>query len=691
MAAANSNIQVTNLDFVSIKQNFINFLKSQDTFKDYNFAGSAMSTLLDVLSYNTQYNAYYLNMVANEMFMDTALQRSSVVSHAKLLNYIPKSATAPTATVNLVVNGINDQHSITLPRFSNFLSEAISGKTYPFVTIDSTTVSVVANTATFSNIEIKQGVPVSLTFNYSATSNPANTFVLPDSTIDTSTILVEVYPSPSSNAFSIFNQATSFLGLDYTSPVYFIEEQISGYYQITFGNGIIGKALTDGSVVSVSYLTTSGTAATGANNFVLTSSIGSYLIATNAVTSATGGKAQESIDSIKYQAPKQYATQGRAVTMDDYITLIQQNSLGYSFDAVNVWGGQDNDPPAYGQVFVAIKPAGAYTLTDTQKQLLLNNVIKPISVMTVTPTIVDPDYTYIKINVNVLYNSKLTNLTSSQIQQAVSNAIQNFAKSTLNTFNSTFSQSDLTFEIQNADPSIITNEVTIQLQKKFYPILTTPTTISLYYNVPLNKGILTSGISSAPAMQFVNSSNVSEIIDGVFVEEVPSSTNGVESISVINPGFSYQHTPIVKILGDGSGATAEATIINGTISAITVTNSGNNYTQAVVTITPASNDTTGRNGAAIVTLKGQYGNLRTYYYDSNNVKTILNPNIGTVDYVNGIVTLTSFNPYEIDNPLGQLAVSVNPKTSIISSTYNRIITVDPYDPTAITVNVTAQS
>jgi hypothetical protein len=691
MAAANSNIQVTNLDFVSIKQNFINFLKSQDTFKDYNFAGSAMSTLLDVLSYNTQYNAYYLNMVANEMFMDTALQRSSVVSHAKLLNYIPKSATAPTATVNLVVNGINDQHSITLPRFSNFLSEAISGKTYPFVTIDSTTVSVVANTATFSNIEIKQGVPVSLTFNYSATSNPANTFVLPDSTIDTSTILVEVYPSPSSNAFSIFNQATSFLGLDYTSPVYFIEEQISGYYQITFGNGIIGKALTDGSVISVSYLTTSGTAATGANNFVLTSSIGSYLIATNAVTSATGGKAQESIDSIKYQAPKQYATQGRAVTMDDYITLIQQNSLGYSFDAVNVWGGQDNDPPAYGQVFVAIKPAGAYTLTDTQKQLLLNNVIKPISVMTVTPTIVDPDYTYIKINVNVLYNSKLTNLTSSQIQQAVSNAIQNFAKSTLNTFNSTFSQSDLTFEIQNADPSIITNEVTIQLQKKFYPILTTPTTISLYYNVPLNKGILTSGISSAPAMQFVNSSNVSEIIDGVFVEEVPSSTNGVESISVINPGFSYQHTPIVKILGDGSGATAEATIINGTISAITVTNSGNNYTQAVVTITPASNDTTGRNGAAIVTLKGQYGNLRTYYYDSNNVKTILNPNIGTVDYVNGIVTLTSFNPYEIDNPLGQLAVSVNPKTSIISSTYNRIITVDPYDPTAITVNVTAQS
>jgi len=192
-------------------------------------------------------------------------------------------------------------------------------------------------------------------------------------------------------------------------------------------------------------------------------------------------------------------------------------------------------------------------------------------------------------------------------------------------------------------------------------------------------------------MQFLDPNNLSNIIDGVFIEEVPSSTYGVDTISVINPGFGYQSTPTVTILGDGTGANAVATIVNGAIQSITVTSSGNNYTQAIVTITPAAGDTTGKLGAAVVNLQGRYGTLRTYYNNTTNVKTILNSNVGTVDYLNGVITLNDFTPYQVNNPLGQLTISATPSTNIISSTYDRVITIDQADNTAVTVNVTAKT
>jgi hypothetical protein len=410
------------------------------------------------------------------------------------------------------------------------------------------------------------------------------------------------------------------------------------------------------------------------------------------ITSATQGSGKEDISSIKFQAPKSYAAQGRAITKEDYITAIQQNKLGYSFDAVSVWGGQENSSPVYGQVFVCVKPAGSYTLTDTQKQRLINDVIKPISVMTVEPTLVDPDYTYLQITANVLYDPKKTALTSAQIQTAVKNAIYSLSSSSLNTFNSTFKSSDFVAAINLSDPSIITNEISIQVQKKIYPNLTTPQTYNLYYGTTLKKGMFQSGISSTPAVQFRDPLNAAKIIDGIYIEEVPSSTGGVESISVLNPGYGYQYAPTVTILGDGTGATATATINgNGTIRSINVTNAGTNYTSAIVKITPYPGDTTGQLGAATVNLTGRYGTLRTYYNDTDNVKIVFDNDIGTVDYNLGVVTLNSFGPIDVDNPLGQLTVSANPTTTIISSTYNRIITVDPYDSNAVIVNVTAKT
>ena len=689
MSSSNTNIKVTDLDFNSIKTNFINYLQTQDTFKDYNFDGSALSVLLDVLAYNTQYNAYYLNMVANEMFLDSALQRSSVVSQAKVLDYTPKSSIAPTAFINFVANGVTTT-TFTLPKFTNFQSGAINGVNYNFVTIDATTVPVVAGTATFENIELKQGIPTTFSFTVNGTLNPKYTFELPDANIDTSTLKIIVQESSSNTSYQIYNPAKEYLTLDSKSLVYFVSEALNGNYEISFGDGILGKKLSDGNIVITSYVSTQGTAAAGANTYVLMSNLGGFT--TSSITpllAATQGGSKESIASIKYQAPKSYASQGRAVSKEDYIAIIQGNQLGISFDAVNVWGGESNSTPVYGQVFIALKPTGGYTLTNTQKQRLIQDVIKPISVLTVEPTIVDPDYTYVNITTNVMYDPKKTTLTSNGISSVVKTAITNFTSKTLNTFNSTFSVSDLILAIQTSDNSIITNEVSINLQKKFYPTLQTPTTYTFYFNVPIKKGAFLSGINSLPSMQYTTST---AIIDGVYLEEFPQATEGVDTISILNPGYGYQYAPLVKIVGDGTGATAEA-VINGSgaITAINVTNSGNNYTTAYATITNNANDTQGKLGAATVQLKGRYGTLGLYYIDGTNGKVILDNNIGTVDYTNGVITLTGFNPYQVNNDLGQLTLSVTPTTTIVSSTYNRIITVDPYDSNAINIDVTAKT
>ena len=692
MAGANSQIQMTDLDFNTIKNNLKTFLQSQDTLKDYNYEGSALSTLLDVLAYNTQYNAYYLNMVANEMFLDSAIQRSSVVSQAKLLNYVPKSALAPEAYINFVVNQVTDS-SLTLPKFTSFMSEAIDGVNYNFVTSDSTTVEVYNNKATFSMVSIKQGIPSTLTFTVNSSSNPKYTFNIPEANLDATTLQVLVQQSSSNTSYEIFTKAENYLTLDGTSAVYFLQESLNGTYDIYFGDGVLGKELTNGNIVTISYIVTSGTSAAGANNFVLMSSIGGYSNTTiYPVSAATTGSSRESIDSIKFQAPKSYSAQKRAVTKEDYITAIQQNNLGYAFDAINVWGGQENSTPVYGQVFIAVKPAGAYTLTATQKQRLVQDVIKPISVMTVEPTLVDPDYTYIQFTSNVLYDPKKTNLTASQIQAAVKSKINSLAATNLNTFNSTFSATDFSTAISTVSPAIITNEISIKLQKKFYPNLSTPSTYNLYYGTTLSRGMFQSGVTSNPSVQFRNPLNLAQIIDGVYLEEVPLATGGLESVTVINPGFGYQYTPTVTILGDGTGATAEAVISgSGSIRAINVLTAGTGYTSVVVQITPADNDTTGTLGAGLATLQGRYGTLRTYYNDSQNVKTIFNNDIGTIDYTLGIITLNSFGPIQVNNDLGQLTVTANPSTTIISSSYNRILTIDPYDSAAIVVNVTAKT
>lgn len=690
MAGNNSNIKVADLDFNTIKDNLKTFLQSQDVLKDYNYEGSALSTLLDILAYNTQYNAFYLNMVANEMFLDSAIQRASVISQAKSLGYTPKSAVAPKATINLKVNQVNES-SLTIPKFTTFLSEAIDGVNYNFVTTDSYTVNTVNNNASFNNLVISQGIPTTIKFTVDLTGNPSSLFELPETNIDTTSLVVTVQQSSSNTSLEVFTLADNYLSLDNTSKVYFLQESRNGTYEIYFGDGILGKKLVDGNIITATYIITQGTSSAGANNFVLMNPISGYSnTSITGVFAATNGSEKESISSIKYQAPKTYSAQGRAVTKEDYITAIQQNKLGLSFDAVNVWGGEQNEPPVYGRVFVSMKPTGGYNLTQIEKQKLVSDVIRPISMMTVEPTIVDPDYTYLKLNVNVLYDPKKTTLTASQISSAVKNAILQYSNANLNTFNSTFSSTDLSIIIKNADSSIITNELGVQLQKKFFPVLGVNRNYKFYYGSGIKKSNFLSGISSSPSFKYV--SDTYGTINDVYLEEFAVNTNGVESISVINPGFSYQYPPIVTITGDGSGATATCEIdSSGAIKKITITNSGSGYTSAGVTFTPVSNDTTGQGAVGSVNLEGKKGILRTYYFNPSSKKIIINNNAGSIDYAEGVLSLTDFNPLNVNDPLGLLTLTVEPTTTIISSSYNRIITIDEFDSKSITVNVTAKT
>lgn len=686
--ASNTNIQVTNLDFGDIKQNFINYLQSQDTFKDYNFQGSSMSVLLDILAYNTQYNSYYLNMVANEMFLDSALQRSSVVSHAKLMNYVPKSAIGPVAQINVSFSGVNTT-TFTIPKYTNFISESIDGVNYNYVTTNSTTASVSNNTVSFTGVEIKQGRPLTYVFTVDSTSNPNYIFEIPDTGIDATTMAVSVQQSSSNTYYDIYNSTINYLELTPKDLVYFLQEATNGNYQIYFGDGVLGKQLSDGNIVRVNYISTDGTAGGLANNFVLMDNLGGTAAVTP-MQAASQGKNRESISSIKFQAPKAFASQGRAVSKNDYITAVQQNSLGISFDAVSVWGGEENVPPVYGQVFIAMKPAGAYDLTINQKELILSQVLRPISVLTVEPVIINPDYTYIQVSANVAYNSSKTALPAGSLQAGIKNSIYNYSATNLNTFNSTFSAYDLLSTINSYDKSIVSSDFTINVQKKFYPTLGTSTDYNLYFNSSLKRGLYGTSLVSYPGVTIPNPSNTSTTLSGVYFEEVPTSTVGVDSVSVISTGYNYTGTPSVVITGDGTGATATAKIVNNKLYSVTVTNAGVNYTSALATIVPAPGDTTGTGASVLVKLQGQYGVIRSYINDTVKGKVIVSSNVGTIDYTNGIIVMSNFNPISIENDLGQLTISAVPTTTIISSSLNRIITIDPFDPNAVSVSVNAK-
>ncbi len=685
MANIDAKLKVAELDFDTIKTNLKNYLKSQSEFSDYNFEGSGMSVLLDVLAYNTHYMGYYLNMVSNEMFIDTALTRGSVVSHAKLLGYTPRSRIASRAAVNLTISpAAGDANaSVLIPRFTRFVSETKDGVNYIFTNPSTTIVAKNTSTGLFvaENLEIKEGQPVTFTFTYDSQTNPRQVFELPDVGIDTSTLEVVVQNS-AQNA----NQETYILAQDATAVnenalVYYLEENKNGRYQIYFGDGIIGKKISEGNIVIVTYLVTSGAGANNLKDFKLLDNILTGATTTiSLVAESSSGAAEETIDQIRFTAPKSFIAQNRAVTKNDYIALINRD-YPY-FEAVNVWGGEENVPPVYGKVFFTAKPLGGYEITQTEIEFVKNTILKPFSVLTVTPEYVAADYNYLNLVVDVSFNPTRTNRTGEEVRSLVISSIRNFANTNLDNFNNSFKVSKLSRAIDDAENSITNNDIKVYLEKRFTVDITRMADYILNFDTELKQGTTTERIISSPSFGYLDSNNIER---NCYLEEVLQSFTGVEEIEVLVGGSGYTSTPSVIIEGDGQGATATAVIVNGAVRSIQITNEGSGYTSATARIVGG-----GGSGASLrANLQGRTGTLRIYYFDSNNIKKTITNNAGTIDYRSGVITLDNFSPISVDDPFETMVIKAVPASKVFNSERNRILTLDQSDPTSIITTINA--
>lgn len=681
-----NRLNVTELDFDTIKNNLKNFLRNQSEFTDYDFEGSGLNVLLDVLAYNTHYNAYYLNMIANESFLDSSLLRNSVVSHAKRYGYTPRSASASRAVVNFTVNsGSPTPGSLTLPAGYVFLSNLIDNKVYNFVTLNDVTVAKTANNFVFNNLNVYEGSLNSFSFTHSQSSNPKQIFAIPDSNVDTSTLKVSVQQSSSNTDAVVYTLATDKINLTSDSTVYFLQEGLKQQYEIYFGDDVIGKKIPDGGIVNVTYLSTSGSIANRASSFVGTSTISGFAnFAVTTVSNSAGGSERETVDQIKFAAPLQFTSQNRAVTKNDYVKLIQQRYP--QFAAVNVWGGEENVPPVYGKVFISAKPKLGFEVTDTEKEFFINEILKPISVLTVTPEFIDVDYNFVKLISTVFYDPTKTNLNISTLQTKVETAITNFANQNLNQFNSIFRSSKMRTDIDDSDNSIISNELEIFLSKRFRPELTSTNSYVLDFGVELSRGTTLDNFYSSPTFTTLDENLVTRTC---FFEEVPSSFTGVESIAVVNPGFNYTSTPSIEIIGDGEGAEATALVVNGKVNSIKVTKPGVGYTTAIVRIIGGG----GFSASAETVLENRFGQIRIAYFKPDEVtnsstKVILNSAdnngvVGVIDYVLGKITINNFSPLDVLNDFKELSINVRPKSTVIQSTKNKMLAFDSSDPTSI--------
>lgn len=682
MANSDAKLKVAELDFDTIKSNLRGFLASQSEFSDYNFEGSGMSVLLDLLAYNTHYMGYYLNMVANEMFIDTALTRPSVVSHAKLLGYTPSSRVAAQATINVAFQEVSggSNSAMTLPKFTRFVAAPKDGSSYVFVN-DEQRVATKNNAGyfNFEALQIKEGQPIGFTFSYDAGTNPKQVFELPDVGIDTSTLSVQVQKSNQNANLETFLLAEDATEVTSTAPVYYIEENRNGKYQIYFGDNVIGKSLVNGNIVVVSYIVTSGDAANGIRTFRLADNVkpGSTPLIT-LLTESSAGRQEETIDNIKFTAPKSFIAQNRAVTKNDYIAMINKN-YPY-FDSVTVWGGEESSPPVYGKIFFSVKPRGNYEITETEIEYLKNSVIKPVSVLTVTPEYVAADYNYMNFVVDVAYDPRKTTQTAGGIQTAVHNAIVDFANANLNVFNNSFKISKLIRAIDDADPSIENNSMKIYIEKRFRPEINQAKTYRLDFYVPLKKGTALDRLTSSPSFEYYDEFG---IVRTAFIEEVPQSFTGLDEVEVLTTGDGYTDLPEIVIDGDGTGATASPVVVNGKLKSVVVTNSGANYSAAVVRITGGN----GSGATARAVLQGKKGTLRIYYFDTNNIKRIINNSIGTIYYTDGYLVLNNFNPISIKDPFGTMVFKAQPETNVFSTKRNAILTLDTTDPASIDVRV----
>jgi hypothetical protein len=461
-----TKLEISELDFDSIKANLKSFLSQQDEFTDYNFEGSGMSVLLDLLAYNTHYLGFNANMLANEMFLDSADLRASVVSLAKAVGYTPSSSSSALANINVTVNGPGTS-SLTMIRGTKFTS-TVNETSYSFVNNADVTITPADGVYTFSNLDIYEGTYL----NYKYTTNTSDIdqrYIIPNDDVDTNTLTVKVQNSASDSITNVYTLANGITALDSTSKVYFLQEFEIVRFEVYFGDGVLGKKVEDGNIIILDYIVNNRGNANGASAFTLNGDIGGFsdvTITTNSI--ASNGAAPESIASIKYNAPRDYTAQDRAVTVEDYKVLVK--SLYANAQSVQVYGGEDADPVAFGKVYISIRAKSGSNLTVATKESLVKS-LKSFAVASVTPVIIDPETTFLNITTKFKYNSGLTTKAKSTLETNVLDTIGIYNQETLENFTGMFRHSVLTGLIDDTDSSILSNVTTIKMYKLIAPTL----------------------------------------------------------------------------------------------------------------------------------------------------------------------------------------------------------------------------
>jgi len=477
-----SNLKTTELDFDDIKRNLKNFLKRQTVFNDYDFDGSGLNVLLDVLAYNTHYNAMAGHLALNEAFLDSAQIRGNAVSRARMLGYVPSSRLSPKAAVTIVIDvtGVAGAKptNLSLPRGTK-LSTSVDGETYQFVTLNTQSATIVGNTYTYTNVAISEG-------NYNSIKYRVDNDIenqkhqIPHKNVDTSTLRTRVQANEESTSFDIFTLFTTLLNIDSSSKVYHLQENTSGFYEVYFGDGVTGTKPLNNNVVTLDYVYSNGTEANGASVFSMVDNIGGFSnVTVTTVTTAAGGSEGETLESIRYNAPLTYTSQNRAVTADDYRAIIQREFS--NIDAISTWGGEDQATPDYGKIFIAIKPKTADTLTDDEKATVTGTVLAGKNVVSITPTVVDPNYSFVELDVAFKYNPNLTDRTDIELKSVVSDVIDDYSLNDLNKFDGVFRHSALLRNIDSSDPSILNSTVRPFLFKNITPLNTISNNFSLVY------------------------------------------------------------------------------------------------------------------------------------------------------------------------------------------------------------------
>ncbi len=473
-------LNVTELDFDTIKGNLKTFLRNQDQFTDYDFEGSGLSNILDLLAYNTHYNAVYANVLANEMFIDSADLRNSIVSHAKHVGYTPQSATSPIAYLDLTVIGATG-NTLTAARGTTFQT-TVDGVTYNYLVKDDTTITPSAGVYSFSSLPVYEGTLVTNKYTVD-TANADQRFLIANELADTTTLKVTVQNSSADSTTATYTLATDLADVTGTSTVYYLEGAEDSQHEVFFGDGVLGKSLSTGNIVTLSYIVTNADDSNGATTFSLSGNVGGFTnVTVTTATNSAGGATAESANSIRFNAPKSWTTQNRTVTARDYESKVKQ--IFTNAKSVQVWGGEDHDTPVYGRVYISINPKVGTSLTEAKKTDIILQ-LKDFNVMSITPVIVDPTTTYLQLVVDVKYDAKSTTKSKDTIKSLVTSAITTYNSDELQEFDQMFRHSKFISTMNKVDTSILSNITTVKLHKSF----TATTTAATTYTINLNNAL----------------------------------------------------------------------------------------------------------------------------------------------------------------------------------------------------------